>query len=119
MKLSSCPICRHRLSIRKYYCEKCDVEFTGEFETNVFEALSAEQIEFARLFLIVQGNIKEMEKLLNISYPTVKNRLAEIIRLIKGTEPATTDFSDIMNDLDEGFISVNEAISMIESRRKK
>ncbi len=119
MKLSSCPICRHQLRIRKYHCPECEISFDGDFETNVFESLNPEQLEFARLFLIVQGNIKEMEKRLNISYPTVKNRLADVIRLLKGPEPAATDFSDIMNDLDEGFISVEEALTMIESRRKK
>ena len=119
MKLSACPVCQHRLITREYYCEACNLSLKGEFETNFLEALSREQLEFARLFLICQGNIKEMEKRLNISYPIVKNRLSEIVRKIQGTEPTASDFNDIMNDLDEGFISVDEAISMIESRRKK
>lgn len=119
MKLSSCPVCQHKLKIREYYCEACDLSLRGEFETNFLEALTREQLEFTRLFLICQGNIKEMEKRLNISYPTVKNRLSEIVRKIRGTESPDSDFSDIMNDLDEGFISVEEALSMIETRRNK
>ncbi|HOH47356.1 MAG TPA: DUF2089 domain-containing protein [Candidatus Cloacimonadota bacterium] len=119
MKLNSCPVCQGQLKIRQYYCESCELSLEGDFESSWLEALNSEQLEFVRLFVTVQGNIKEMEKRLSISYPTVKNRLAEIINRIKGTEPVITDFNDIMNDLEEGFISVDEALNMIESRRTK
>lgn len=119
MKLNSCPICHGQLIIRQYHCENCDLSLEGQFESSWLEALDSEQLEFVRLFTMVQGNIKEMEKRLSISYPTVKNRLAEIINKIKGSEPVVTDFNDIMNDLEEGFISVDEAINMIEKRRTK
>jgi len=119
MKLNSCPVCHGQLKIRQYYCESCELSLEGDFESSWLEALNSEQLEFVRLFVTVQGNIKEMEKRLSISYPTVKNRLAEIINRIKGTEPVITDFNDIMNDLEEGFISVDEALNMIESRRTK
>jgi len=71
------------------------------------------------LFLIVQGNLKELQSQMGISYPTVKNRLGEIIGIITKKEPVTDTVTDILSDLNEGFINVNEAISMIEQRRKK
>lgn len=119
MKLSSCPLCQSRLIVKEYYCEACDLSLKGDFEANFLEGLGTEQLEFIKLFLICGGNIKEMEKRLNISYPTVKNRLNEIVRRIQGSEAPEHDFNDIMNDLDEGFISVEEALAMIESRSKK
>ena len=119
MNISSCPICKQNLVIKEYYCNACNVSFHGEFTNSGLEELSTEQMDFVKLFLIVQGNIKEMEKRLGISYPTVKNRLGEIIRKISKQESSPTDYADIFNDLEEGFINVEEALGMIETRRKK
>lgn len=118
MEMTSCPICKKELVIREYYCPECAVGFTGDFTQGWFTGLKPQQLEFVKLFILVQGNIKEMEKRLGISYPTVKNRLAEIISVIAREEPSETDFSDIFSDLEQRFISVEEAINMIETRRK-
>ncbi len=119
MKLTTCPVCKGKLQIKEYQCSSCRLVLRGDFEESHFANLSQEQLEFIRTFIIVQGNIKEMEKRLNISYPTVKNRLSEIIRAL-GHRPADNiDYSDVFNDLEEGFINVEDALAMIESRRKK
>jgi len=118
MEITACPICKQELRVREYHCPACDVSFKGDFAASWLSALSAEQMAFVKLFIVVQGNIREMEKRLKISYPTVKNRLAEIIRVIAKEEPASSGFSDILNDLEQGFVSVDEAVSMIETRRK-
>ena len=76
-------------------------------------------MDFIRNFIVVQGNIKEMEKRLNISYPTVKNRLSEIIRALGHSTENNIDYTDVFNDLEEGFVNVEEALAMIEARRKK
>ncbi|MDD4224661.1 MAG: DUF2089 domain-containing protein [Candidatus Cloacimonetes bacterium] len=118
MEMTSCPICKHALEIRELHCPACEVSYRGSFSQSWLGALDPRQLEFVKLFIIVQGNIKEMEKHLGISYPTVKSRLAEIIRLIVSESPSVEDFGDILSDLEQGFISVEEAISMIDTRRK-
>ena len=118
MNMTSCPICKGELLIREYLCPGCNVSFRGEFSNSWLAGLSPEQLDFVKLFITAQGNIKEMEKRLGISYPTVKNRLAEIIRAIAKGETPNLDFSDIFSDLEHGFISVEEALNMIETRRK-
>ncbi len=117
--MSNCPVCHNPLLITQYQCRACQITYSGEFDQPWLESLSKEQSDFVRLFIIVQGNIKEMEKRLNISYPTVKNRLLEIIRRIAASEPTETDYSDIFNDLEQSFVNVSEAIEMINQRRKK
>lgn len=120
MQLSSCPICKKSTKVKEYYCETCDISFRGSFEPAWSQSLSPAQLEFVRVFIIVQGNIKEMEKRFGISYPTVKNRLSEIIRLIAPKDISQNeDFGDVLNDLEEGFICVDEAINIIEQRRKQ
>ncbi|HOY85265.1 MAG: DUF2089 domain-containing protein [Candidatus Cloacimonetes bacterium] len=118
MEITSCPICKHALEIRELRCPACEISYRGNFSQSWLGGLDPRQLEFVKLFIIVQGNIKEMEKRLGISYPTVKNRLAEIIRLIVNESPSVEDFGDILSDLEQGFISVEEAISMIDTRRK-
>ncbi len=118
MKLANCPQCRGKLAIREYVCKKCNLTLRGEFDESGFENLSPEQLNFVKLFIFVQGNIREMEKCLNISYPTVKSRLAEIIQRIGYDKERSTEFYDIFNDLEEGFINVDQAIDLIKQRRK-
>lgn len=119
MNLSSCPICKHELKIAEFHCERCKVSFRGSFESSWLAAFSESQLEFIKLFLLVQGNLKELQNQLGISYPTVKSRLADIIRLITTKEPVKDQVSDVLADLEEGFINVEEAINMINTRRKK
>jgi hypothetical protein len=119
MKISGCPICKHQLEVRQYHCPECDISINGRFERNWPDSFSASQLEFIKLFLLVQGNLKELQKKLGITYPTIKNRLAEINRIITRQDPHKEDYSDILADLDEGFVTVDEAIAMISERREK
>jgi len=119
MNLTNCPICHRELLIREYHCTACDVSFKGEFGRSWLEGFSASQLEFIKLFLLVQGNMKELQKRLGLSYPTVKNRLSEITRIITRDANNTRDFSDILSDLEAGFINVEEAVDMIHKRREQ
>lgn len=118
MEMTSCPICKGALVVTEYRCPACNVSFKGEFSNSWLAGLDQEQLEFVKLFITVQGNIREMEKRLGISYPTVKNRLAQIIKSISDQEPLEMDFTDIFSDLEQGFISVDEALNMIKTRRR-
>jgi len=118
-KMTNCPLCHSPLLITQYQCRPCQITYSGEFEQIWLGNLNNEQLEFIRLFIIAQGNIKEMEKRLNISYPTVKNRLLEIIRRISPSASTDSDFTDIFSELEQGFVNVSEAIEMINQRRKK
>ncbi|MCK9557472.1 MAG: DUF2089 family protein [Candidatus Cloacimonetes bacterium] len=119
MNLANCPICHKELVIREYHCPSCKVSFEGDFSRNWLEGFTASQLEFIKLFLLVQGNLKELQKRLGISYPTVKNRLSEIIGIITREDGGINDYTDILTDLEGGFINVEEAVSMIQKRREQ
>ncbi len=119
MRLNNCPYCSGKLKVKEYQCTDCNLILRGDFEESGFAHLSQSQLDFIQTFLIVQGNIKEMEKRLNISYPTVKNRLSEIIQTLGCQNQETLDYMDILHDLGEGFIDVDEALDIINTRRKK
>jgi len=66
---------------------------------------------------LCQGNIKEVEKKLNISYPTVKNRLAEIIDVINDNDDSSDNVISILEEIENGLVGVDEAIDKINKRR--
>ena len=73
-----CPICHDKLIVKTLRCNHCDTEITGDFSLNPFDYLSKEQLDFALVFIKNQGNIKNIEKDLGISYPTVKKSIEEL-----------------------------------------
>ncbi len=77
--ISKCPVCDHNLSITRLHCHNCEIEITGDFSLGKLNYLNREQLEFVLIFLKNQGNIKAIEKEMNISYPTVKKILNEVL----------------------------------------
>lgn len=75
-----CPICNDKLFVKTLKCVSCETEITGEFDLSPFDYLTTEQLNFALVFIKNQGNIKNIEKQLNISYPTVKKNLDELCK---------------------------------------
>ena len=116
-RLKKCPVCNMDLEIREFYCPDCDITIRGSFYQSDLAALTLSQQEFVKVFLLSQGNIKEVEKRLNISYPTVKSRLAEITTVISGTKKKDYGMSDILKEIEEGGVSVDEAIRKIKQIR--
>lgn len=77
--LTNCPVCSNSLKIIKLECNHCQTTIENEFEVSKLAALGQEQLYFIEIFLKCRGNIKEVEKELGISYPTVRGKLDEII----------------------------------------
>lgn len=87
-----CPICNDKLFVKTLKCVSCETEITGEFDLSPFDYLSQEQLNFALVFIKNQGNIKNIEKQLNISYPTVKKNLDELCKAL--------GFQEVLNEED-------------------
>ncbi len=94
-----------------------NVALEGSFELPPLAQLSMEDQVFVITFLRSHGSIKEMEKLYNISYPTVKNRLNHItsqLEFIEINPPASQN--EILDMLNSGEISVDVAIEKLRDR---
>jgi len=83
---TKCPACSNPLKVRKLLCQACDTEIEGVFDLPRLAKLSTEDQNFILQFIKASGSLKEMAKLLKLSYPTVRNRLDEIIERIKDGE---------------------------------
>lgn len=78
--ISKCPVCQNELTITRLHCHNCHIEINGEFSLSRLNVLTKEQLNFVEVFLKNQGSIKAIEKELDISYPTVKKILNEVLQ---------------------------------------
>ena len=83
--LNSCPKCASNIKISEYFCPKCRTTIKGDFQGCQFCGLDDEDRLFALVFLQTEGNMKDVERLMGISYPTVKSKLKSINRKLQGT----------------------------------
>jgi hypothetical protein len=75
---NQCPSCGGQLVINECQCTECRLQIRGEFRLGQFFTLSEEELTFIRVFLAARGNLSEVERVLGISYPTIRNKLDEI-----------------------------------------
>ena len=76
---TKCPSCGHQLAVKRLSCPECGTEVEGSYELPVLPALSQEDQQFIIRFVQFSGSLKQMAGLLKVSYPTVRNRLDEVI----------------------------------------
>lgn len=77
-----CPVCGETMEITTLHCHSCDTTISGHFATCKFCELSEEMQDFVGTFIRSRGNIKEVERALGISYPTVRGRLDAVIKAL-------------------------------------
>lgn len=119
--LGRCPVCNSGLDVTKLHCPHCNTGIEGNFAVCKFCQLPVEQLGFAEVFIKCRGNIKEVEKELGISYPTVRNRLETLIESLGyQSQPVPKDDPEtrerrkqILEELNEGKISSEEAIELL------
>ena len=81
-----CPACSSRLKVKRLECQDCLTQIEGAYELPPLAQLSDADQLFLLEFVKASGSLKEMAKFLKLSYPTVRNRLDEIIERIKLAE---------------------------------
>jgi len=74
-----CPSCQSQLKVKSLTCENCLTEVNGLYELPVLLRLNPEEQDFILQFVKYSGSLKDMAKHLNLSYPTVRNRLDDVI----------------------------------------
>lgn len=114
--ISKCPVCSDNLRVVKLKCNKCSTVIENEFELSKFEYLEEDHLNFMEVFLKCRGNIKDVEKELGISYPTVRAKLDEVISALGYTlvKKPTPDNKETLDLLEKGEISVDQAIKMMK-----
>jgi hypothetical protein len=78
--IATCPVCASELAVTRLRCGECGTTIEGEFAVGRFGRLSREQMQVLESFLRSRGNLRDMERELGISYPTVRARVEALVR---------------------------------------
>ncbi len=117
--ISQCPSCNGSLRISTLQCPDCGMELKNDFELSIFEQISSEQYSFLLAFLQNRGNLKEVQADLQISYPTAKKKLDELLIALGLNERAEEEEKEIdMRNLHIDYSS-NRASEIIKAKLKE
>jgi hypothetical protein len=122
--LTRCPVCKSELTVTRLHCQSCDTTVEGRFAPGHFANLTPEQIEFIVTFVRCEGKINRMEQEIGLSYPTIRNRLQEVIRAL-GYEPGKEEVgmdqdarNAVLADLEAGKISAADAMRRLKGEEE-
>jgi len=112
--VSICPVCGEPMSVRVTACNSCESELHGNFHLPPLARLPRELQRVVELFMQCRGSIKELEKQLGISYPTVCRKLDTINTLLDAMTETETWQARVLRRLDTGEISAKEAVEQLK-----
>src|SRR6056297_3488254 len=117
--IGTCPVCGDEMIITSLKCPSCQTTISGNFKLGKFSKLKKEHLEFIEVFVKSRGNIKEVERELGISYPTVRNKLDEVIHALGHDIQKSPDDEmakkrkEILTRLESGELSASEAVEKL------
>jgi len=123
-----CPSCGGTLTARRLECPGCAISLEGAFELPAMLKLTRDQMDFVEVFIKNRGVIRDVERELGVSYPTVRAKLDEVVQALgfalKGAAPeadAQADEDDpvrraILENLRAGRISPEDALRALRNR---
>ena len=115
--IGTCPICQNKLYVSQLKCYDCGSAINGEFPLSKFDYLNEDEQTFVLIFIKNGGNIKQVEKDLNVSYPTVKKMLETIINKFGFSSSGvlnTLTRKDILAMVKNDEISFDEAVELLK-----
>ena len=116
-----CPVTGETLEVTRLRGPTSGVVIEGEFLPNEFALLDGDALEYLRLFVKVRGNLKEVERMLGVSYPTVRARFDAMVRAL-GYEVADESEDargDVLAALERGEIGAEEATRRLQGMQRR
>ena len=125
--IATCPVCSGELAVTRLHCRTCGTTIEGEFSVGRFARLGRDQHALLESFLRSRGNLRDMERELGISYPTVLARVEALVRSLgfgprgdesepePDTTPETGTREAILERLARREISAEEAATAIRA----
>ncbi len=117
-----CPVCDGELIVERLVCQQCHTAIQGEFALQRLLRLTPEQWAFLEVFVRCEGKFTRVQEELNLSYPTVRSRLNDVIHALgyevrSASEEEPGDRQAVFDALAAGQIDVTEAIRQLKQRR--
>lgn len=128
--LKTCPICSGNMSILELQCDECATKISGKFaytgkadHKDSLPNISPEILNFIKVFIYAEGNIKKTEGILNCSYPKIKNLLRQAKESL-GVGSSNSQITkkeqehineNILDQLNNGQITYEEALKKLKN----
>lgn len=119
--ISECPVCHGELKASRLQCSGCGTVIENDFALTKFDYLSQEDLYFVETFIKCRGSIKEVERELKISYPTVRAKLDGVIQKLGYQNPSEDEQdaqekrqNDVLDALENGEITPEEALERLK-----
>jgi hypothetical protein len=121
-----CPSCDSNLTVSQLRCPDCAITIEGEFSPPALLKLTGAQIDFVEVFVKNRGVIRDVERELGVSYPTVRARLDDVIvalgyqgRATHEADSAALRRRSVLADLKDGKLTPEEALAALDEPRTK
>ena len=82
----TCPSCENRLSVTELSCFECKTKVSGHYSLPLLLQIPEDEQQFIVDFFLSSGSLKEMANQMGKSYPTVRNKLDDLIEKIKNLQ---------------------------------
>ncbi len=106
----SCPSCHGELRATRLSCAPCGTNLEGSFDVPLLLKLPPDDLAFVSTFLRSSGSLKAMAQHSGSSYPTVRNRLDQIIARLEELERGVARRRhEILDALEKGRLSAKDA----------
>ncbi len=113
---SRCPSCNGILHPVRYVCSDCGTEVSGDFSVCPFCSLEGDNKSLLELFLLARGNLKAVQRMLGVSYPTARTRIEEMFNALEDRMAGEDRSINVLEKLHKGEISVEDAINTLAGK---
>lgn len=128
--IGRCPICSDELAVTRLHCPTCGTTVEGSFSLGRLQRLTQSQLQFIEAFIRARGSMKDVGAELNMSYPTVNNRLNDVLiamgysERVKVPDETAVGVSnerkrEILTDLRNGRITAADAELLLRGQEVK
>ena len=112
--MMNCPTCKTIMQISLLQCKECNLNVQGCFHAPRLSRLSQENRKLAEMFLLTGGSLKHLAEKMQLSYPTLRRKVDEMIsELSKLRADDTRESEMILDKIEKGLMSAQEGLRLI------
>lgn len=109
-----CPTCKMVMGVSQLHCGQCNLNLQGNFQVSRLARLSRENMKLAEVFLLSGGNFKLLAEQMQISYPTLRRKVDEMIaELEKIAAEDKQKAEEILLQIEQGKMNPQEGLRLI------
>ncbi len=113
--MHQCVTCASELRASKLACAACGITYSGEFLLPRLARLAPQHQQLAEQLILAAGNLKQVAATLEISYPTLRKRLDDLVEalaLLRDADDARA--TALLEDVESRSVTPEAAARLIK-----